>query len=483
MAQKSIRKNYLFNAVYQVLLILVPLITAPYLSRVLEPDGVGTVSYVESVVSYFVLFATMGITTYGQREISYVQEDRRRRSIAFWNTKILGVCSAMIALTLYIVFAMVQDNSSIYMALSLNIIAVLIDITWFFQGMEEFGKIVIRNIVLKCLHIAYIFLLIRQKSDLPLYVFGLGLFTALGNLSMWVYLPRYVEKVPLRELQPFKDLKVVWSLFVPTIAIQIYTVLDKTMIGLITQNSFENGYYEQAIKIAKMLLAIVTALGTVMVPRIGYYFGQKNHAEIKRLMYRGYRFVWFLGVPLCLGLIAVAGNFVPWFLGKGYEEVIPLLRILSFLLLAIGISNVTGTQYFIPTKRQKWFTLTVLTGAGVNFSLNMLLIYFFQSFGAAIASVAAEAVVSIVQLILVRKELSPMQIVREGKNYYLAGLVMLFMLWLEDRMLTPSPIHTACMVLSGATVYFAILLIERDEFFLSNMRKVCMKVTYNGNKR
>ncbi len=143
----------------------------------------------------------------------------------------------------------------------------------------------------------------------------------------------------------------VWSLFVPTIAIQIYTVLDKTMIGVITGSSFENGYYEQAIKMSKMLLAVVTALGTVMVPRIGSYFARGEMDEVRRLMYRGYRFVWFLGIPLCFGVIVTAGNFVPWFFGPGYEKVVPLLRILSLLILAIGVYNVTGNQYFIPMKR------------------------------------------------------------------------------------------------------------------------------------
>lgn len=147
-------------------------------------------------------------------------------------------------------------------------------------------------------------------------------------------------------------MKIIISLFIPTIAIQIYTVLDKTMIGVITQDSFENGYYELAIKISKMVMAVVTALGTVMIPRIGYHFEQGETQRIRSLMYRGYRFVWFLGVPLCLGMIMVCGNFVPWFFGEGYEQVVPLLQILSFLILAIGINNVTGMQYMIPTKRQ-----------------------------------------------------------------------------------------------------------------------------------
>ena len=210
-------------------------------------------------------------------------------------------------------------------------------------------------------------------------------------------------------------MKTVISLFVPTIAVQVYTVLDKTMIGMITQNDFENGYYEQAVKISKMVMTVVTALGTVMIPRIGFYFEKGDVKEVKRLMYRGYRFVWFLGIPLCLGLIMVSPKFVPWFFGEGYNKVSVLLGILSFLILAIGINNVTGMQYLIPTKRQNIFTLTVLIGAMINFAMNYILIERFAAIGAAIASVTAETVIAIVQLMIVRKEINPLEVLRGSK--------------------------------------------------------------------
>ncbi len=477
MQRKNVKLNYIYNVAYQVLLLLMPLVVAPYLSRVLEPDGVGTASYVESVVAYFTLFATMGITTYGQREISYVQDDMEKRSQVFWNTKVLGFCTSAAATAVYVVFALLQkERSTLYLILTLNLVAVFFDITWFFQGLEEFGKTVTRNALFKLLQIAYIFLFVKTKEDLPLYVLGVGLFTALGNLSLWAYLPRYINRIDIRALRPFRDIKVVWSLFIPTIAIQIYTVLDKTMIGLITGSSFENGYYEQAIKIARMLLAVVTALGTVMVPRVGNLFGKGEAFEVRRLMYRSYRFVWFLGIPLCFGVIMAAGNFVPWFFGPGYDKVVPLLQILSLLILAIGINNVTGIQYFIPTKRQNLFTYTVIIGACTNFVLNMILINRIQSIGAAIASVAAETVIAVVQLVIVRKELSPGKILSEGVHYYIAGAVMVLVLWPVCRRLSPSIFHTAVIVAVGAAVYFLTLLAERDAFFLGNVKSVMRKL-------
>lgn len=372
MGKKSIKKNYIYNLTYQILLLLTPLITTPYLSRVLGADGVGTVSFAESVVSYFTLVAALGVTTFGQREISYFQDDKKKRSHIFWETKSLQVITSIAVLVVYLAFAIFQKNLALYLILSFNIIAILVDVVWLFQGMEEFGKIVLRNILFKFLSIAYIFLVVKTKSDMTKYAFGLAFFMFLSNASLWFHVSKYVSKPIWKEIKPFRNFRVVLSLFIPTIAVQVYTVLDKTMIGLITNSSFENGYYEQAIKITKIVLTVVTSLGTVMIPRIGYHYGRGEAEQVNFYMYRGYRFVWFLGIPLCFGLLGTASNFVPWFFGEGFEKVVPLLSILAFLILAIGINNVTGMQYLIPTKRQNMFTMTVLIGAGVNFVLNFI---------------------------------------------------------------------------------------------------------------
>ncbi|MCI8517776.1 MAG: flippase [Hungatella sp.] len=476
MAKKSIKWNYIYNLTYQILLLLTPLITTPYLSRVFGAGGVGTVSFAESIVSYFTLFATLGITTFGQREISYVQDDRVKRTQIFWETKLLQVLTSISVLAVYIIFSLFQDKRTLYLVLSFNIIAVLVDVVWLFQGMEEFGKIVSRNFIFKVISIIYIFLAVKTKDDIVKYAFGIGLFTFLSNLSLWIYIFRIIGKPQWKKIKPMRNFKIVLSLFIPTVAISIYTVLDKTMIGVITNNPFENGYYEQAIKLSKMLLTVVTALGTVMIPRIGYHFGRGENRQVRSYMYRGYRFVWFLGIPLYFGLLGTATNFVPWFFGGGFEKVVSLLGILGFLIIAIGINNVTGMQYLIPTKRQNLFTMTVLIGAGVNFALNLILIYTFQSIGAAIASVVAETTIALVQLYLVRKELSIKEVFFSSWHYLLAGSTMLAVLIILAKRLSPSIVHTILMVGCGAIVYFIVLLLLRDSFFIDNARNMLGKI-------
>ena len=466
MQKKSIKKNYLYNLSYQILAVITPLITAPYLARVLGADGIGEFSYASSICAYFVYLALNGTSRFGQRQISYVQNESYNRSVQFWEVKIFSFVTSFIVLLLYIPFALQQTNNVLLLILSLNIVNAAFDIAWFFQGMEEFKLIVLRNTIFKLIQITFIFLFVKEKSDLALYTFGHTGLILLSSLSLWGYLRRFIEKVRIKDLHPFKNTKVIFSLFLPTIAMEIYSVLDKTMIGMITKESIENGYYEQAMNISRTALTIVTALGTVMVPRIGNMFSQGNKAEVQNAMYRSYRFVWFIGIPMCLGLIGISSNFVPWFFGPGYDGVIPLLRILSVIIIAVGISNVTGVQYLIPTKKEGLFTKSVVIGAILNFLLNIPLIYFNGAIGAAIASVVAEVSIALVQILFVRNELSVKRIFSGSIRYLISGIIMLGVLLLERSLMKPSLISTILMIVSGGAVYMLEVFIFCDAFFL-----------------
>lgn len=476
MAEKSVKKNYLYNVGYQIMLLIVPLVVTPYVSRVLGADGIGIYSYINSVVSYFVLFATLGTITYGQREIAYFQHDTYKRSIAFWEIFIIRLFGSLILTTIYVAFCFWhRDNRIIYLIFTFNILSVITDISWYFQGMEEFKKIVLRNVIFKIVNIIFIFVFVKTKNDLPIYIMGMCAIPMVGNFLLWFSLRGSICKIHINQIKPFKRVKGILLLFVPTIAIQVYTVLDKTMIGVITKNSFENGYYDQAEKLAKMALAIVTSLGAVLIPRIGAYFAQNKYEEIKEYMYKSYRFVWMIATPLCLGMIGVSSNFIPWFLGTGYDDVIPLLKVLSFLILAIGINNVTGMQYLIPTKRENTFTLTVCIGAGVNLVGNLVLIPLIGAMGAAIATVLAEATIAVVQIFIVRKELSMKHIIKVSWKYLISGMIMLGGVELSAYFFSPSILNTIILVMVGGSLYFLLLLLMKDEMIIYILNRIFIK--------
>lgn len=456
-----------------MLTIITPLITTPYVSRKLGAEGIGQYSFTASIVTYFTMVAALGTARYGQREISYSQDDYERRSCSFWKIETLSIVSTAICLIAYIIYVFIVNNNIIlYSIQTVSIIAVAVDISWFFQGLEEFGRIVKRNVFFKIINIAFIFLAIHSKEDLSIYVLGICLITLLSNVSLWPYLRGNVRKLLKSDLYFKSILPEVLMLFVPSVAISIYTVLDKTMIGVITGSAFQNGYYEQSLKISRTALTIVTSLGIVMVPRIGHLYFEGKNELVREYMYKSYRFVWMIGIPLSLGLCAIANNLVPWFFGPGYDDVVPILQVSSFLIIAIGINNVTGVQYMIPTKRHNLFTLTVVIGATINFIMNYFLIRGYMATGAAGASVIAESVIAIVQLYIVRKELSLKLIFKSSIKYLVSGILMFVGLRFLSNYLSPSILHSLILMCIGSIIYFLLLIIMRDAFFLQQIASI-----------
>ena len=477
MAKKSITKNYIYNVSYQVLILITPLITTPYLSRVLEADGIGIFSFTSSIVTYFMMFAALGTSTYGNREISYVQDDRKARSHRFWEIEMLSVITTAISLLVYMIFVLfgAKEYKIYFCVQAFTILSAAVDIVWLLQGMEEFGKVLFRNLVFKIANILYIFTFVKSKEDLIWHITGMVVLTFLGNVSIWAYLPKYIDKPEWKSLRPFRHLKGTIALFLPTIAISIYTVLDRTMIGIFS-NSYENGYYEQGLNLTKTVLTLLTSLGAVMIPRMGHYFSKGEHEQVKRLTYQSYRFVFFLGVPITLGLMGIASNIVPWFYGDGFTKLIELLPVLSATILIIGLSNVTGVQYLITTKREKLLTVSVSIGAAVNFLLNLFLIPSYGAMGAAYASVVAECVITGVQFLFVRKEISFSKVISSAWKYLVAGGIMLLLLNGLGKMLTPTIVHTVLMIGGGACVYFLVLVILKDSFLMEYIHKVLDKI-------
>lgn len=469
MPAKSLKKNFVFNLAYQILIVIAPLIVTPYVSRVLGVDGVGECSYANSIVSYFLLFAVLGTGIYGQRAIGYVQNNKEERSRVFWEIFIFRVITSMVALAAYAVFLFAFSRSVsfvIFAILALNIPNVIIDVSWFMQGMEEFGKTATTSIVFRIFYIASVFLFIKQPSDLWKYVLISVGFGVLCNLCVWMFVPKYLCRV--KGVNPFRDIKGIILLFLPTIATQIYLVLDKSMIGWFSNGYTENGYYEQADKIVKMSLTVITALGIVMIPRIAKNYKEGNHEQIKYYLYKSYRYVWMMSIPIMFGFATVSNMFVRYFFGVGYEKCAVLIPILSCLTVFIGMSNVTGIQYFVPTEKQNVLTMTVVVGAIVNVILNLCLIPFFASLGAAIATIVAEFCVTLAGFIYIKKKklfaLRP--ILTCSWKYWIAGIVMCASVF-GIKLLLPVTIWALIVLtLIGIIVYFVVLLLLRDKMIL-----------------
>lgn len=459
-------KNYLYNASYQLLLIILPIITTPYVSRVLGADGVGTYSYTNSITQYFILFGCIGLNLYGQREIAYYQNDVRKRNRTFFELVFLRAITISISLIIfYLTMVQFSKYSSIFLIQTLDIIASIFDISWFFQGIEDFKRTVLRNFLVRLLCVTLIFIFVKSPADLPLYVLCYSGTLFLGNISLWLYMPKYVNKNDINGLNIKKHIRPAVMLFLPQIATSLYTYLDKTMIGYITDNTAEVAYYEQSQTIVKTVMTVITSLGTAMMPRIANLFKTNQYEEIKKYMNASIKFVLLLAIPFTFGIMGIAKGFVPWFFGEGYEKVVPNMMVIAPVIIFIGMSTITGTQYLLPLGRQKEYTLSVIAGAVINFILNIIFISIFGSVGAAIGTLIAEFAVMGVQLYFIRKEFSLLGIFKQAIKYTLFGLIMFIVVILLSNILSVSIVSTFVEIFVGAIVYGLLLLISKDSIF------------------
>lgn len=463
----SMKVNYIYNVLYQLSALLLPMITTPYVSRVLNVDGIGVYSYTLSIVTYFSMFATLGVSVYGQLEIAACRNDENQRNKIFWEIFIARVLTTAVILVVYIAYIALNPQYKImYLVMSLNIFGAMIDISWYLQGLELFKITVTRNIIVKLLGTALIFLFVHDKSDLIKYALILQGTYFLANFSLWAYVRKNINFVPLKQLRIFRHWKNSIVYFIPSLASSIYTVLDISMIGWITGSEFENGYYDQAHKIEQMLVAIVTSMGAVTMPRIKYLLSKELKEEAKNIVNSTTEFVIFLAMPMMVGLMAVSKYLVPWFLGENFTNSVPILQIFSILILIVGLDNTIGKQCLMASGKQKQFNMGVILGAIVNAALNLILIRLFAAKGAAIASVTAEIVILIIFIYYSRELLDLSKMLRTLFKYGIYSILMgAIAYFVASRFAKTNFTAIIIEVVVAVCVYALILIVSRDSMF------------------
>lgn len=465
---KSIGVNYILNLVYEIFALLTPLITTPYVSRVLGAEGVGIYSYTNSIAQYFILFGNLGVATYGQMQIAKFREDKREVSKIFYELWILRAVTMSISLAIYLAASMLSEEyRSTRLVLGILIFASIFDITWLFRGIEDFTKVVLRNFVVKIAMIIMIFMLVKSPDDVGIYVFLISLSTLLGNFSFLFSIKNILCKVPIRSLEIRRHVKECFVFFIPTIATSVYTILDKTMLGLLTDGTAENGYYEQAHRVEQILIVIITSLNTIMRSRMSLLYKQKRYSEMHSRLDNSIQFILLISCAMTAGLIGIADTFIPLFLGDGFEESIGLLKIFAFLLIIIGLSNCLNTHFLGPSGRQGKNNYILIFGALVNFIFNYYSIPILGATGAAISSVLAETLILLGYLYLSRDFFKAGSIFKFGWRYFLAGIIMEVCVSYLGKIPINSIAVLLLQIVSGVFLYLIMLFALRDGFFLS----------------
>lgn len=468
--------NYVYNLFYQLLAVLVPLVTMPYLSRVLRVDAIGVYSYSNSIVTYFSLVGILGLNIYGQLQISKVRENEQERSSTFFGIFLSKAFTSFLVIIIFSIFLLVFfENKLLYLVLSMLLFSNIFDISWFYQGLEDFKKIAIRNIVVKLISVVMIFTFVKKPDDLIIYALILNGSTVIANLTLWLGLKKHLSLFNKEKMFVFKHIKSSLVFFIPTIASSVYTILDKSMLGWIANSDYENGVYEQAHKIELTAMTIVSSLSTVLLPRMTFLFSEKKEDEYKRLLQKAMHGFGVIAFPIMFGLIAISDVFIPVFLGEGFEKCIILLRIFSVLVFFSGANVLLGNQCLVAQGKQKYYNIGVVAGALTNLTLNLALIPFFLSIGAAIASVAAEISIFVIFMIFSRSYISLSYLIKKWWKSFLSGIIMFFIVFITAFFVKPNILAIFVMIAEGAVAYFVCLLMLRDSFLIDSLKRLFKK--------
>lgn len=407
---KRENKNFLYNVIYQLLIYIFPLITVPYTSRILGASNIGIYSYTYSIISFFMLIAMLGINNYGNRAISRVRDDKDKTSYTFCSIYYLQLMLAIIVLIVYLIYVIFFCNEYklIFLLQTFNLFSTLFDINWFYFGLEKFKLTITRNIIIKVISTILIFIFVKSKSDLWIYTLIMSISILISQLYLVGILHKYItlRKIPVKEC--LKNLKGCAILFIPVLAYGIYRIIDKAMLGAFSVT--ELGYFENAEKIINLPIAIITALGTVMLPHMSYVMQNKKE-NVKNKIYESMKLALLLAITMSVCLMFISNEAAIIIFGEEFVKSGTIMKLLATTIVASAWANVIRTQYLIPLGNDKIYVSSTIGGAIINLLLNLLLISRFGAYGACVGTIAAEWFVMIYQSIMTRKQL-------EMKKYF-----------------------------------------------------------------
>ncbi len=473
----SNKKNIMYNLIFRLVFMLSPLITSPYLSRVLGAEMLGVHSSSYAFATYFLIFALLGVTDYGNKSIAQVRGDKEAMSNRFWQIYYLQILLSVVFLSAYLftILFIVKDNFYIRLIMSLYVFSSFFEINWFAFGVGEFKLTSIRNVVIRVLIVICIFLFVKSSNDLWIY----SMIIVLGNIvSLIVTIPILKKYISFRKPQIkeiFKHLKPNLIYFLPVIATTIYTQMDKVMLGFWSTNS-EVGYYQNAENIVMLPLFITTAVITVLMPYSSNLYAQGKIEESKELLNKTLKYTSILNIAFAFGIASISPIFVPWYLGQGYERSAELIIILSPMIFFSGFSSIIRYQLLIPDSRDKSFVFSILFGAIINLILNCILIPYYSANGAAIATVVAYLSVLIIQLILTIRDIKYYKILLYIIPFILIGIAMFFFVSFIYKQINNVIISIILSVFAGALLYlflsFIVLVIYKDEYVFKFFKKI-----------
>ena len=474
---KKLISNYFYHILYQIVRIILPIFSTPYIIKTVTPQYLGINDFAGNILNWFLIFGVLGVNIYGNRQIAKVRNDRKELSRNFMEIFLMQLTNLTITLIAYLIFisVFIRENRNIHYLFTITIFASMLDCAWFFFGIENFRAVSIKSSLVKIAGIICIFTFVKSPADLPLYVIINSVSELIGMAILTINVRKYVDFKMINIVDAYRHhFLPTFTLFIPTIATSIYTVLDQTMIGLLTDQKAFITYYKTAQSFVRIFLAFITSIGQVMLPRItnSYYNDENGEQKTKDYLQTTFKMALAISIPMTVAMITVTPFFIPWYL-EGEEIIGTLIQYSAPIIFLISISNVFGIQYLIPMGRNRQYTISIVTGAVTNFIANLILIPRFQAAGAAYGSVIAELAVSLTQYFFVRKDLKLNFITLDNLKLLLSALIMGAVVVLIGNTMGARVITNIIQAASGVLVYALLLLITKEELIwkvLNNLK-------------
>lgn len=462
-----ITKNYIYNLIYQVFILIVPLVTAPYLARTLGASNQGIASYVASIASIISTITLLGIYNYGNREIAYKRDNKSKMSQIFWEIMFLRFLLGVIGTFLYFIIIFNLKKYQLFFILYYPwLLASYCDCTWIYVGLEDMKPAVMKNIFTKILTILGIFIFVKDMTDINIYIIILGCSVLISNILSYGHLKNYIEK-PIIDLNNLgAHLKNSFILFLPSVAMLIYMQVDKIMIEIFTDETSQVAFYDNSDKIVSIPLAFITVLSTVMMPRIANEFNKGNTENINRYILTVAEISMFIAFPMMWGLIVISSKFVPWYLGQEYLPIILGIIFISPIVVSNSLEGISGKQYFIATNQTNILIKSYSITALLNIIANILLIPKYGFLGASLATLISSYVAVIIQFYYLQKQINISSLLSIAFKYLGMSTLMGLIVYFSTYTMAETPLTTITQVIMGIISYMILGAIFKDKFFL-----------------
>ncbi|SCI70843.1 Putative O-antigen transporter [uncultured Clostridium sp.] len=478
----SIFKNQFFNMLMQALNIAFPLIAIPYTTRLFGPEVLGEINFANSIVQYFLMISTAGIPIYAVREIAKARDDKELLNKKFKEIAILQAIFAIVSTILYVIliFNMPRFRAEIYiyLFLGIQIISNIFNYVWFIQGIEKYRYVAITTFITKVINIVLIFTLLKSREDYNLYAFIMGI-TVFINVFLNMIISirlfkdlKYDQKININYKNLKLHMKFIFIFFLSDVAVKVYTAMDQTMLGIIDSNEAV-GYYSMSIRLVKTLLTFVTSLSVVLLPRISNSIINNKSSDVKKYLSISIKLVYLIAIPAIFGILAIGEEIINIYLGSEFLQSASVFKLVSILLLIIGLSNVFGVQVMIPYGKEKKFTTILIYAAISNFIINLLLIPEFSYIGAAFATILAELLVTVLMYFEVKKILGSVPEVFNVTKFIVPSLVFYIIIKLIIKNIITSDLYVIIFSIPlAAVIYAGGLIALKEDIVITSLDKL-----------